>query len=143
MRISFDLDGTLIGASFPRAHRRWYGALLGGERLRAGTPQLFLALRAAGHELHVYTSSLRNPLGIRRTFAAHNLRVGRIVTDVASQRRLRAEGLNASKHPGLFGFGLHVDDDPGVALEAERLGFRCLIVEGDDPDWARSVLAAC
>ena len=45
-----------------------------------------------------------------------------------------------SKHPGLFGVDLHIDDSNGVAVEAERLGFRALIIDPENLDWSTTVI---
>ena len=45
-----------------------------------------------------------------------------------------------SKHPGLFGVDLHIDDSEGVAIEAVRFGFHALIIDPEDLDWVSSII---
>jgi len=47
-----------------------------------------------------------------------------------------------SKHPGLFGADLHIDDSEGVAMEATRFGFRALIIDPEDPNWGDTIIGA-
>ena len=47
-----------------------------------------------------------------------------------------------SKHPGLFGIDLHIDDSDGVAIEANRFGFRALVIAPGDMNWGATILDA-
>jgi hypothetical protein len=47
-----------------------------------------------------------------------------------------------SKHPGLFGIDLHIDDSEGVAVEAKGFGFRAVVISPEDMHWGTSILDA-
>ncbi|MEZ5324146.1 MAG: hypothetical protein R3F19_03685 [Verrucomicrobiales bacterium] len=49
-------------------------------------------------------------------------------------------GRPPSKHPGLFGVDLHIDDSKGIAIEAELFGFRALIIDPENLNWGASIL---
>lgn len=65
MRVSFDLDDTLIcyqsGVPQERTWLRWFA----GEPLRLGTRELWRALKKRGFQVGVYTTSYRTPAKIR------------------------------------------------------------------------------
>lgn len=148
MRISFDLDDTLICYQPGAAHEpplRWHWGLLGGnEPLRRGAIDLTRRLRDAGWEVWVYTTSYRNPRGVRRWLWCHGVRVGRVINQDVHDRYLKRSTRDypPSKNPAAFGIDLHVDDSEGVAIEGRRHGFRVVVVSPDDPAWADAVWAA-
>jgi hypothetical protein len=47
-----------------------------------------------------------------------------------------------TKFPPAFGIDLRIGDAEGVRLEGERHGFRVLVVQPNDRDWFRKILAA-
>src|SRR5262249_18029459 len=141
MRIAFDLDDTLIPSTHsfpteprPQGLRAWF---FGMERLRAGTGPLFQQLQRAGHEVWIYTTSLRIGLAARQLFLCHGARISGCVNQIIHNRRI-AElwpmSPACSKYPPAFGIDLLVDDSVGVVLESRRLAFRVLHVCPDDPD---------
>lgn len=144
MRISFDLDGTLIcyGNQTPLEPRlaSWLRMLFSDEPLRAGTVAMLKTLRRQGHEIWIYTSSHRRPRAVRWSFAARGVRITRVINGAEHARCF--PDLTVTKRPDAFGIDLHVDDSEGVAIEGQRLGFRVLRIKIDDPDWTRNVLAA-
>src|SRR5262245_25677067 len=79
MRISFDLDDTLIcyGAGIPCEPRPpWYKRVLTtGEPLRYGARALMGALRSRGCELWVYTTSHRRPRSVKLWLRSYGVRV--------------------------------------------------------------------
>jgi hypothetical protein len=139
MRISFDLDDTLIcyGAAAPHEPNtvRWWARLRRGEPLRLGAAALLTEL-AREHELWVYTTSYRHPLAVSWWLRGYGVRVRRVVNRNRHKRRFGRRG--RSKNPAAFGIDLHVDDSWGVWLEnrAER---NVCVVLADDPDWVRKV----
>lgn len=146
MRISFDLDDTLIcqRAGTPCEPRPpWYRRLLtSDEPLRLGTCSLVRSLRAGGWEVWVYTTSHRPPAMVRRWLRSYGVRVARVINQDDHERHLpRTTGRRPSKNPAAFGIDLHVDDSDGVRLEGERHHFRVVVVAPDDPGWAEKVLA--
>ena len=148
MRISFDLDDTLIPtASLSALEPLRFAAMaqaVGVERLRAGTRAAFAALRERGHSLWIYSSSLRSRQRVALLFRWHGLRVDGIVTFDRHTQALTQHRLASSptKFPPAFGIDLHIDDAEGVRLEGERHGFRVLVVSPDDREWVAGLLAA-
>ncbi len=146
LRLAFDLDGTLVPGGGPLAPGVEPLPMAAGlflrERLRVGTRELLRDLHREGHEIWIYTSSLR-PLAYLRWW----FRLARVpVTDVVNHGRHRqaVAGLAdpPSKHPPSFGIDLLVDDSPGVAAEGLVHGFRVVEVDPDDPEWATVVREA-
>ena len=148
MRISFDLDDTLIcyGPSFPRESRLpWYKRLIAGhEPLREGAPALLRRLQASGWEVWVYTTSRRSIGSVRRWLLCHGIRVAGVINqDVHEANFCRSPNHRAlSKHPGAFGIDLHVDDCEGVRMEGETHGFNVLVISPHDEAWAERVWLA-
>lgn len=143
MRIAFDLDDTLVPclSALPTEPRPWYGRLLSRERLRAGTRALMVELRRRGHEPCIYTSSGRSERSVRALFRAHGLTLGLVITGT-DHARAGSDGCRAcSKHPPSFGIDLLVDNSEGVVLEGLRHGFRVVLVQPFETDWADRVLA--
>ena len=143
MRIAFDLDGTLVpmfAGQFPVEPVAWRMRVFAADPLRVGTIPLFRSLKARKHDVWVYTSSLRKPFNIRRTFLVHGLRLdGVINADVHAE----AVGSRlASKYPPAFGIDLLVDDAPGVEMEGGQHGFAVLRIDPGDADWHRKVIDA-
>jgi hypothetical protein len=145
MRISFDLDDTLIcyGEEVPSEPRlplliRFF---LSDEPLRHGTRGLMRALRQRGHEIWIYTSSGRPSRRLRLWFRLHGIHIKDVIN---SQRHTKCfgEGSLPTKRPHVFGIGMHIDDSWGVADEGERHGFRCFVIAPSDRDWAQKVLQA-
>ncbi len=141
MRISFDLDDTLVCPQAPKELRRppWFLRWWYPEELRAGTCDLMDALARKGCETWIYTTSFRSRRYIWGWFGCLGLTIRGVVNQDRHAREVGRAG--PSKNPSVFGIDLHVDDSAGVALEAERHGFDVLIVRPDDLDWHRRVLA--
>src|SRR5687768_2025230 len=84
MRISFDLDDTLIcrsGQSFETPISRPWNWLLRIEPLRLGARWLFAELRRRGCEIWIYTSSGRSQRSVRRWLRRHGLHVDEVVNE--------------------------------------------------------------
>ena len=141
VRIAFDLDDTLIpcGARFPteRPHHRALAAVLGTERLREGSTDLLTRIGRAGHELWVYTSSMRSHLHIRSTFAAHRVWLGGVVTQHTHDARV---GRRYLKHPPTFGIDVLIDDSIAVADVGRRHDFAVVTIRPDDAGWVETVV---
>jgi len=142
MNISFDLDGLLINGlkRFDVEKTGLLTRMLTSEQLRLGTVRLFKALRSSGHYVHIYTTSLRSPLKIRMLFWAHGLSVDKVFNKTFHDRRIRDLPVSSSKYPPMFGIDLHIDDSEGVGIEAEKFGFRVLIIEEQDTQWTETIL---
>jgi len=129
MRIAFDLDDTLI----PSVHtfateqppRRLLGWMFCRIPLRLGTTRLLRTLTNQGHDLWIYTTSLRSRFLIRQLFNIPGVRIGGVINgdDHATQGTIRC-----SKYPPVFGMDVLVDDLPGVVVEGKRHGFHVIQV---------------
>jgi hypothetical protein len=147
MRISFDLDDTLICYQ-PGARCEpglaWYWRLLGGnEPLRRGTRDLMRRLREQGWEIWIYTTSYRDPNSVRWWLWCHGVRVKRVINQRVHDAALRRtiHDYPPSKNPAAFGIDLHVDDSVGVRMEGEKHGFEVVVVHPEDEAWAEVVWA--
>jgi hypothetical protein len=148
MRISFDLDDTLVcyrAGVLQELRLGWLLRLLThDEPLRLGTPELMRQLRQRGWEVWVYTTSHRRPAAVRRWFRWHGVHVDGIVNQDVHDWHLRRSSQDRppSKNPAAFGIDLHVDDSEGVRIEGEQHGFQVVVVAPDDRDWTAKVLRA-
>ena len=131
IRISFDIDDTLAcqlhhcdveKSQLPACVHRWLG-----EPLRIGTRSLTRELRRQGCSIWVYS-----------------IRVDGVVNSVLHNHALTAHGLSnaPSKFPPAFDIDLHVDDSEGVRSEGHDHGFRVVVVDPQDENWAQRVLEA-
>lgn len=145
MRISFDLDDTLIcyGDGLPREPRLpWHRRLLGGdEPLRRGARVLLNQLRDEGWELWIYTTSLRSPRVVRRWLRYHGIIVAGVVNQDVHEAHLKSvlRDHRPSKNPAAFGIALHVDDSEGVRMEGAAHGFEVVVVAPHDEAWTEKV----
>lgn len=148
MRISFDLDDTLIcylPGSLYEPPLPWYWRPLGGaEPLRRGAKALMNGLRASGWEVWVYTTSYRRPAAVKWWLWCHGVRVGRVINQDVHDRHLKRSRNDypPSKNPRAFGIDLHVDDSEGVRMEGRTHGFSVVVVDPLDAAWADAVWAA-
>jgi hypothetical protein len=139
MRISFDLDDTLVcyqpGALYEPARVPWWLRPWVHEPLRLGAAALLGEL-AAAHEVWVYTTSYRHPRGVSWWLWCYGVRVGAVINQDRHERAFGRQG--RSKDPARFGIDLHVDDSWGVWVE-NRFERNVCVVSPDDPDWADKV----
>ncbi|KRB11444.1 hypothetical protein ASD86_03250 [Lysobacter sp. Root690] len=146
MRIAFDIDGTLTplgrgqfrSSSLPLPMR-----LVFREPLREGAVALMRELQADGHEVWIYTSSLRSKRYLYLWLLCAGIRLGGVVNATAHANALRGRPVGPSKYPPAFGIDLLVDDCAGVEAEGDRHGFRVVTVDPGDRYWASKVKAAC
>lgn len=148
IRISFDIDDTLAcqlhHSAVERSRLPACVHRLLGEPLRLGTRALTRELRRQGCSIWVYTSSGRTPSYIRRWLMLYGIRVDGVVNSVLHNRALTVHGLSntPSKFPPAFDIDLHVDDSEGVRSEGHDHGFRVVVVDPQDENWAQRVLDA-
>jgi hypothetical protein len=142
MRIAFDLDGTLIpmpGSAMATEPRRLLPWLISRDPIRQGAPMLLRQLRGEGHELWVYTTSLRGPIRLGLWFATFGVQLDGIVNSARHSAVMAQHAIGCSKYPPAFGIDLLVDDAEGVSMEGERFGFSVLRLFGDDASWCAAV----
>ena len=134
MRIAFDLDDTLIPGerTFPVDSLGVLWRFLGAERLRVGVPAALRRLRAARHEVWVYTSSMRSPLAIRFTFLAHGVWLDGVVNQRRHDDVLARQPHRHSKYAPAFGIDVLFDDSIAVRDHGRTHGFRVVLVHEND-----------
>jgi len=148
MRISFDIDETLVCRKASGPCETGLGATIArylfDDPLRLGARILFSELRARGHEVWIYTTSLRTEPRTRTWLWLHGIEIDGFVNFPMHCNSIKALQMipAPSKFPPSFGIDLHIDDLDGVAIEGTRHGFKVLVVRSDDLDWAEKVLDA-
>lgn len=146
MRISFDLDDTLIPYHplVPTEAKPLPILPRFVEPLRLGTRNMFSTLRSHGWQVGVYSASFRSRLHIRAMFFAYRIRLSFIINQPLHVKMIESQEITTplSKHPGLFNIDLHVDDSEQVLMDGDKHGFEVVLVKRDDPDWCESVMAA-
>jgi hypothetical protein len=148
MRISFDLDDTLIcyqaSAKYENHRNIFFLKILFREPLRLGTRFLFRHLLEDGHEVYIYTSSYRQPLFVKLWLRFYGIRVSKVINQLIYDRQviLKNDANRLSKNPKLFEIDLHVDDSEGVKIEGDRHGFRVLVIDPNDVAWVDKVIRA-
>jgi hypothetical protein len=142
MRIAFDLDDTLIpcncGFLTERPPRRLLARLLCRTPVRLGTTRLLRTLTRQGHDLWIYTTSLRGRFLLRQLLNLSGVRIGGAINGDVHAKRV---AMGCSKYPPAFGIDVLVDDSPGVLLEGQRHGFRVIQVSPHEEQWVERVLA--
>lgn len=143
MIISFDLDDTLIPGTkvFETRKQTPVQQLMGLEKIRYGTVELFKELRRRGHSIYIYTTSFRPALRTRLTFYSYGIPVDKVINQRLHNRQLKKNRNRSSKYPPAFGIDIHVDDSPGLRIEGERFNFKTIIIDENDKDWISTILA--
>ena len=103
---------------------------------------LLRELRSEGHEVWVYTTSLREPVRLRLWFAALGVRLEGIVNGTRHAVVAAEQSIGCSKYPPAFGIDLLIDDAEGVSIEGERFSFRVFRISENDPSWCAAVKKA-
>ena len=143
MKISFDLDDTLIPAKrgdFEVEKRTFLQRILGIELLRKGTASVFQQLIAQGHTVGIYTTSYRSVFTIKLMFWSYGIRPHFVINEKTNRRELGKHNIRSSKYPPTFGVDWHIDDSQGVAMEGERLDFEVLVLKRNEVSWEQKVL---
>lgn len=141
MKISFDLDDTIVANNnFAFERQTLLQRILGIERIRFGTIELFKKLRTRGHSIYIYTTSFRSESRISFMFRSYGIPVDVVINQQLHDRKFKGVTMSMSKYPPAFGIDLHVDDSRGVGIEGERYGFKTIIVSVNDSDWVNSIL---
>jgi hypothetical protein len=146
MRISFDLDDTLIciEKSVPSEPApRWsLRAFIPKAPLRLGTRELYAQLASRGWDVCIYTTSYRSPLLTWLWLWAHGVKVSRVINQRVHEATVSRipKSNRPTKNPSLFGIDLHVDDSEGVRIEGLAHGFKVLVISPTDLGWVAKVL---
>jgi hypothetical protein len=142
MRISFDVDDTLVCASGVPTEQfvPWWKRWLYPEPLRRGTRGLMQELLDRHCQLWIYTTSYRPVRYLRRWFASFGIPIYGVINQTRHERVVGHHG--PSKFPPAFGIDLHVDDSEGVAEEGRKHRFGVVVVSPEDLDWTAKVLQA-
>ena len=145
MRVSFDVDDTLVVFGDNASHesdrvpwllRPWFA-----EPLRAGARDLMRGLTAQGHELWIYTTSLREALYMKRWLGFYGVKISGTVNAVTHAEALRGRNRPPTKLPKLWNIALHIDDSDWVEQEGRDHGFNVCRIASDDADWTNKVRA--
>ncbi|UZR96076.1 HAD family hydrolase [Chondrinema litorale] len=138
MKISFDLDDTLIPANkdeFPTEVRSFIQKLFGVELIRKDTISLLKKLKAQGHKIGVYTTSYRSKSKIWFQFYSYGFQLDFIINEKLNRKEISKAKVYATKYPPAFGIDVHIDDSEGVGIEGEKYQFNAIIIEKDDTNW--------
>jgi uncharacterized HAD superfamily protein len=132
MRISFDLDDTLILYSDPLSNER----LLNGEILRKGTISLLQEL-AKEHELWIYTTSFRSPWRTKLYFWLKGIKIHQVINKNIHDKIIQSYSFSRTptKLPSHFDIDIHIDDADGVVREGEEFGFDVIQIKPHQKDW--------
>lgn len=141
MRISFDIDDTLIcGSSVPTEPCvSWWRRRRYPERLRHGARALMSELTQRGCRIWIYTSSDRPAHYLKSWFRIMGIPIEGVINQTRHERTVGLRG--PSKYPPAFRIDLHIDDSPGVAMEGADHQFAVLVVSPEDKDWVDRVLS--
>ena len=143
MKIAFDLDDTLFQTTkeFP-TNNHWVKFIF-REKLRCGTVELLKNIHLQGHDIWIYTTSLRNEYYLRLYFLTLGIYLAGVVNYTKHMRRMKSvkgEFSNASKYPPTFGIDLLIDDSEGVKLEGNKYGFTVFHINYKNLKWVENIL---
>ena len=113
MRISFDLDETLISRNIDWEVEPDLRGFRGDkERLRKGTVELFRWIRVQNHEIWIYTNSYRGWKALNSWFHDCGIPVDGIITQIIHDEKKYEQDRSCTqeKNPEWFGIDLHFDD---------------------------------
>ncbi len=99
MRIAFDVDDTLIPSvrTFPTEvpPRRLLGRLFCRIPVRLGTTRLLRILTRQGHDLWIYTTSLRSRFLIRQIVNISQVKIGGVVNGDVHAKHVAKDAQNS------------------------------------------------
>ena len=142
MKISFDLDSTLIpaGNEFSVEKAGVLHKFIGVEPIRKGTIKLFKEIKSLGHELGIYTTSYRKASKVKFNFFIYGLTLDFFINEKQNRNKLKIHQIQASKYPPAFNIDIHIDDLKGVGLEGNKYSFESIIIDPNDINWNKKVL---
>lgn len=134
MRISFDLDDTLVPSlkRFPLEPKPLLSKIFRHESIRLGTKELLHKLQRQGDQILIYTTSYRSKFYIKFLFRLYGIKIVQVINQKHNLATQSMQTVQFSKNPGLFGINLHVDDLKGVKLEAELNNSQVIVIEDSD-----------
>lgn len=148
MRISFDVDDTLVcyqeGSVYEPDRVPWFLRPWFREPLRSGARDLMRELVRDGHEVWIYTTSLRAPAHMKWWLRCYGIPISGVVNDAIHMKYLKANGYDygPSKLPSAWHIDLHVDDSEGVLWEGQKHGFAVVVIDPTDAHWTQKIRAA-
>lgn len=145
MKISFDLDDTLIPANeneFPTEGRTLIQEIFGVELIRKDTVKLLNQLKAQGHTIGVYTTSYRSKSKIWFQFYSYGFSLDFIINEKMNRTAISKVKIYSTKYPPIFDIDVHIDDSEGVKIESEKYQFNVIIIKKDDVNWFSKLLKA-
>lgn len=142
MIVSFDLDDTLIPGikKFETEKRSIIQKLCGIEKIRLGTIELMKSLKLQGHQIYVYTTSLRPASRIWSTFYTYGIRLDKVINQKKHEAVLKAQSKLYSKYPPAFNIDIHIDDSKGVEIEGNSFNFKTIIISEGNLIWTEDIL---
>lgn len=120
MRISFDLDGTLISRQIDwEVEPNLKGFRKDQDYLRKGTIELFKWIRLKNHEIWIYTNSYRGFKELKRWFDECGIPVDKVINQVLhDEKKLENDcNLTPEKNPNWFDIDMHFDDSDELAQQ--------------------------
>lgn len=145
--ISFDLDGTLLCEGNEHLADPVAPTLVGPfgcreDRLRLGAVPLLRGLADEGHQIWIYTQSLRGRSEVMGWFDGFGISLAGYVNLPLHETACEQHGVvgkRPQKCPHWFGIDVHVDDDEQVAHECRETGCRVILVKPENVDFEASV----
>jgi hypothetical protein len=145
--ISFDLDGTLLCDGNEHLADPAVPSLMGPfgcreDKLRLGALTLLRGLAAEGHQIWIYTQSLRGKSDMTDWLESLGVSLAGYVNLPLHETACEKHGIvgkRPRKCPHLFGINVHVDDDEQVAAECRDTSCRVIVIRPEDVDFEASV----
>jgi hypothetical protein len=146
MRVSFDLDDTLIcrQAYVPCEPNRvpFFLKIWLKEPLRLGTCKLIQQLKQHKCEIWIYTTSYRSVFMIRLWLLCYGIHINSIINQKIHEKYFKrnSQYKSPSKNPKAFGIDIHIDDSEGVQQEGKMYGFDVIVISPDNLNWSQQIL---
>ncbi len=111
------------------------------ERLRAGIPSLFYALRSHGYDIWVYSAQYYSIDYIGRLFHLHHAELDGIITGGA-RKRLNEAGRKKIEEmiAGQYAQTIHIDNIGMLRVDGRTRSFEEFSLSGDPGTWSREII---
>lgn len=113
---------------------------MGIEKIRLGTIELMKACKQQGHQIYIYTTSLRPVSRIWFTFFTYGIKPDKVINLKVHEATLKDQSSLYSKYPPAFNIDIHIDDSKGVETEGNRYNFKTIIISEDNLNWTEDIL---